>query len=860
MEKLLLIDGNSIMNRAFYGVPDLTVESGLHTNAVYGFLNILFKFLDEEKPDYLAIAFDMHAPTFRHKMFEGYKGTRKGMPEELKEQVPYIHKMVSLLNIPALELEGYEADDILGTLAKRGQAQGLLVTLVSGDRDLLQISDTNIKVRVPKTVHGKTTVEDYFPDDVYAKYGVTPKEFIDLKALMGDSSDNIPGVPKVGEKTATELIKEYHSLDSIYDNLDKISKPAIKNSLSENKDLAYLCLKLATIEINSPVTVSFEDLKLNITYTDEGYKLVKELSLKSFYSLFENNLSDNKSSDIDVDFEKVEDFLSFSLLKERLLKSNICSFGKSDCGYSFVTETENLYITDMFDVNSLLNDFLKDYKGTFVCLDSSLIYPILENSYFAQSTTELTANLFFVDLAAYLVNPTRNDYSLESLLNDYLHISVNKESVEASLVNFVYSTKELYLFLVNSLSESAQLDLYKNVEMPLSVVLFEMQKTGILVDNSGLLSFGENLDVFIDKLTKEIFNEAGHEFNILSPKQLGAVLFEEMKLPYSKKTKTGYSTSADVLDKLAGEYDFVRKILEYRTYTKLKSTYVEGLSKAVGEDNRIHSQFLQTVTATGRISSAEPNLQNIPIRTELGRELRKVFIPKENCKFIDADYSQIELRILAHLSKDPVLTDAFLTGKDIHTVTASSVFHVPEEEITPLQRRTAKVVNFGIIYGISSFSLGQDLNIGKKEADKYIKEYFEIYPKIKEYLDSCVENAEQSGYSVTAFSRRRPIIELKSSQFMQREFGKRVAMNAPIQGTAADIMKIAMIKVRDTLLEKGCKSKILLQVHDELLLEVNNDEIDLVSEILADGMEKAVSLTVPLTVEVMSGDNWYEAK
>ena len=860
MDKLLLIDGNSIMNRAFYGVPDLTVESGLHTNAVYGFLNILFRFLDEEKPDYLAIAFDMHAPTFRHKMFEGYKGTRKGMPDELKEQVPYIRKIISLLNIPSIELEGYEADDILGTIAKRGQAAGFEVTLLSGDRDLLQISDKHIKIRIPKTVHGKTTVEDYYPADVFAKYGVTPAEFIQLKALMGDSSDNIPGVPKVGEKTATELIVSFHSLDSIYANIDKITKPAIRNSLSKNKDLAYLCLKLATIEINSPVSVSFEELRCDIKYTSEGLDLIKELSLKSFYRLFENNLSDNKLPDFDAEYESINDFISFSLFKERILQSKICSFCRDDSGFAFATDSDNFYVSNMFDVKSLLNELVSLYKGVFICLDASSIYSLLDDSFFEKDSHTATQNLFFVDLAAYLCNPTKAEYSFDTLLNDYLHKSVNKSTAESSLVNTACMLKELYKFFDDNLKETCQNDLFRNVEMPLSLVLYEMQKIGIFVDKVGLLEFGTKLDISINKLTEEIYNEAGHEFNISSPKQLGVVLFEEMKLPYSKKTKTGYSTSADVLEKLAAEYSIVNKILEYRTYTKLKSTYVEGLTKAIGEDGRIHSQFLQTVTATGRISSAEPNLQNIPIRTELGRELRKVFIPAASSKFMDADYSQIELRVLAHLSDDTVLKNAFLTGKDIHSVTAASVFHVPVDEITPMQRRTAKVVNFGIIYGMSSFSLGQDLNIGKKEADKYIKEYFEIYPNIKNYLDLCIENADKNGYSVTAFNRRRPITELKSSQFMQKEFGKRVAMNAPIQGTAADIMKMAMIKVRDSLISKGCKSKILLQVHDELLIEVFNDEFDTVKEILMDGMQNAVSLSVPLIVEVMSGDNWYEAK
>lgn len=861
MPKLLLIDGNSIMNRAFYGVPDLTNVNGLHTNAVYGFLNIMFRFIDEEHPDYMAVAFDLHAPTFRHKMYEAYKGTRKGMPDELREQVPYVKKIVNLLNIPIVELEGYEADDLLGTLAKKGQSDGFDVTLVSGDRDLLQIADSHIKIRIPKTVRGQTTIEDYYPEDVIKAYEVTPEEFIHMKALMGDSSDNIPGVPKVGAKTAQELIVTYHNLDNIYSNLDNISKASIKTSLEENKELAYLCLKLATIEINAPLNKEPKELNFEPTFTTDGLALIKELGLKSYYKKFEDNLTEKPLVEENVDFDTVFDFAAFISFPSVIKNSSVVAYVKGDYGSAFYADDKYYFVPLMFDTKDVLNCVLNGFNGVFITSDSEMFFSNFDKKELRKNSSLITDRLFFVDLAAYLVNPLNNDYSISALADMYFHLNVSAKPVsEEDLVKNVNAVFKLYNFLKKELEDSNQYDLFKNIEMPLSLVLYEMQRTGILVNPDGLKEYSANLEASIVKLEKEIYEEAGHEFNILSPKQLGVILFEEMGIKGGKKTKTGYSTSADVLEKLSGEYPFVDKILEYRGLTKLKSTYADGLFEAIGEDKRIHSKFLQTVTATGRISSAEPNLQNIPIRTELGRELRKVFIPKEGCFFADADYSQIELRVLASLSKDPVLIDSFISGKDIHAVTASRVFDVPLEKVSSNQRRMAKVVNFGIIYGMSSFSLGQDLNISKKDADKYIEEYFNQYPSIKAYLDSCVSDAVTNGYSLTSLLRRRPIPELKASMFMQKEFGKRVAMNAPIQGTAADIMKLAMIKVRDALVNNNLKSEILIQVHDELLLEVDKDEKDQVLKILLDNMQNAYSLAVPLTAELETGDNWYEAK
>ena len=862
MEKLLLVDGNSIMNRAFYGVPDLTNVNGLHTNAVYGFLNILFRFLDEEKPDYLAIAFDLHAPTFRHKLYDAYKGTRKGMPDELREQVPYIKNLVKEMNIKTLELEGYEADDLLGTMAKKAQKEGIEVSLLSGDRDLLQIADEHIKIRIPKTIKGQTTVEDYYPSDVLAKYNVTPLEFIHMKALMGDSSDNIPGVPKVGEKTAAELIIKYHSLDKIYESLEEITKNAIKTSLAENKDLAYLCLKLATIEINAPIEFDRDELKNVITYSEGGYNILKELGLKTYIKKFEDNMTSEVK---EVEFTEPEVRVADSIesVIEILNKENVkdTAFLKGMFGAMFAFSDKYIFIPGTLDYYPLIKKILFDSETSLIVHKASDVYDILDDEDLNVPSKNITGKIFALDLSAYILNPLNNSYTKESLLSDYLGLSVPAEpTCEKDMAKILYGFLKLKNELDERLNETGQKDLFNDIEMPLSLVLYEMEKTGISVDKSGLKKYGDELNISIEALEKKIYELAGEEFNILSPKQLGVILFEKMNMPYSKKTKTGYSTSADVLEKLSAEYPFVSDILEYRALTKLNSTYAQGLSDAISDDGRIHSHFLQTVTATGRISSAEPNLQNIPIRTQLGRELRKVFIPDSDSIFADADYSQIELRILAHLAGDDVLIDAFNSGKDIHSLTASKVFNVPIEEVTSSQRRAAKVVNFGIIYGMSSFSLGQDLEISRKEAEKYIKEYFEGYPKIKAYLDSCVENATKNGYSLTSFLRRRPIPELKASQFMQREFGKRVAMNAPIQGTAADIMKISMINVRDSLIKNNLKSRILIQVHDELLLEVKKDEKEKACQILKEEMENARKLSVPLTVELNVGDNWYETK
>lgn len=903
-DKLVLIDGHSILSRAFYGIPDLTNSSGLHTNAVYGFLNIMFKILDEEKPQYLAVAFDLKAPTFRHKMYDAYKGTRKPMPEELHEQVPVIKEVLTSMGVLIMSKEGYEADDILGTMAKKGQSMGLEVALVSGDRDLLQISDKHIKIRIPKTKPGKTEIEDYYPEDVIAKYQVDPIQFIDLKALMGDSSDNIPGVPKVGEKTATDLIVTYKSLDGVYENIEEISKKSIKESLIENKDLAYLCQKLARIDIHADIPYEIVDAKIGELFTPESYDLFKKLELKTFFSKFDSKTTAENQKEfvykVISETKEINAYLK-ALKKETLIGIEFFKADKHEekegqlslfetieyktiNGLAITTENETVFLEcksteSEQSVLTVLRELVKDKKCTISVANCKNNYDLLsEQGIYDHSLSDETSHIFDPVIAAYLLNPNKNDYTLQDISQEYFHRNLktfqevfgkkkpsevyaqNKEDVCNYYANMSFVAYQSYKVLSEKLAEQNMLSLYKNIEMPLSLCLFEMEKEGVLVRLDELKEYGNSLVNRIDELENIICEEAGEKFNINSPKQLGEILFEKLSIPGGKKTKTGYSTAADVLESLSGDYPIIEHVLEYRGLTKLKSTYADGLENQIAEDGRIHTTFQQTVTSTGRLSSTDPNLQNIPIRMELGRLIRKVFVPKDGFVFMDSDYSQIELRILAHMSEDKQLIDAYKMAEDIHAVTASKVFHVPLEEVTPLLRRNAKAVNFGIVYGISSFGLSQDLSISKKEAEEYINGYFETYPGIKNFLDNCVNDAKNEGYSVTMYGRRRPILELKSSQFMVRKFGERIAMNAPIQGTAADIMKLAMIGVRDALKKEKLNSKILLQVHDELLLEVDKNEEEKVREILTTQMENAAKLSVPLDVDLHVGDNWYDAK
>ena len=892
-KKLILIDGHSILNRAFFGIPDLTNSEGIHTNAMYGFLNIMFKFIDEEKPDYITVAFDLSEPTFRHKAYEAYKGTRKPMAPELKQQVPLIKELLRMMNITVIEKAGYEADDIIGTIAKRSAAAGIDVSVISGDRDLLQLAEEKIQIRIPKTKKGVTEVENYYPEDVVALYGVTPLEFIDMKALMGDTSDNIPGAPGVGPKTASAIIQKYHSVDNVLAHLDELKPPKAQKSITENAEQVKMSRFLAEININVPLDYNIENAEIGDFYNPASYELFKKYNFKTMLKRFDKDMTAAPKADALKDIVVIQELGdSENIIKKAcevinnggnlglsIIHEEKCIYGLGIC----LSEKETYFIIKQ---GFITDEYLKDAVQKLGVLSDTnkkrqiRVFDLKEILWAFEKDGNLRISQeAFVDvsIASYLLKPNDENYEPEQIALQYLNITFpskselfGKAGVQEMLMTKLdelaeYACESAYVSLFSAdlilkeLENENMTELFANIEMPLVFVLYDMQKEGVRVDKEGLKSYGEVLGNRIQVLEKEIYDEAGEEFNINSPKQLGIILFEKMNMPYKKKTKSGYSTAADVLDKLAPEYPFVKKILEYRQLAKLKSTYADGLAAYISEDGRIHGKFNQTITATGRISSTEPNLQNIPIRMELGRQIRKVFIPKEGCVFLDADYSQIELRIMAHMSKDEKLIEAYNMAEDIHRITASQVFGVPFDEVTDLQRRNAKAVNFGIIYGISSFGLSQDLSISRKEASDYIEQYFKTYPKIKGYIDSMVEDAKKTGYSLTMFNRRRPIPELKSSNFMQRSFGERVAMNAPIQGTAADIIKLAMIRVYDALKKGGYKSKLLLQIHDELLVETYPDEIEDVKKIIEDGMKNAVKLSVPLEIDMKQGNNWLEA-
>ena len=869
-EKIVLIDGHSILNRAFYGVPDLTNADGLHTNAVYGFLNIMFKILDQEKPEYLTVAFDVHAPTFRHEMFEEYKGTRKPMAEELRQQVPVIKEVLQAMGVKIVEKAGLEADDILGTISRMSERRGLEVSVISGDRDLLQLATEHVKIRIPKTKKGQTEIEDYYAEDVLNAYQVTPTEFIDLKALMGDTSDNIPGLPGVGEKTATKIITEYHSIENAHEHASELKPPRASKAIIEHWDLAVLSKTLATIKLDAEIDYEFADAKLGNLYTDEAYVYFQKLQFKNLLGRFETSELSNKIEDAFetiTNKEKAEQIFTDAAKAERV-------------GIALCKNTE--------DVLPLFAD-LAEFAGIALCCSDEHVYYIktgndISSAWLKEQTVQLVeknecciffdvknamgelgslpvSHCFDGTIAAYLLNPLKSDYTGEDVARERLNLLIEDKLPDDSKACYeAYTGWKAAPILQEQLKENNMWKLFVDVEMPLVETLYDMEQCGVRVEADELKAYGEKLGVRIHELEQEIYEEAGEIFNINSPKQLGVILFEKMGLQGGRKTKTGYSTAADVLEKLAPEYPIVAKILEYRQMAKLKSTYADGLAGFIQADGRIHGKFHQTITATGRLSSAEPNLQNIPVRMELGRLIRKVFIPEDGFVFVDADYSQIELRILAHCSGDDMLINAYRQAQDIHRITASQVFHVPFDEVTDLQRRNAKAVNFGTVYGISSFGLSQDLSISRKEAAEYIDQYFLTYPGIKTFLDNTVASAREHGYVETLFGRRRPMPELKSSNYMQRSFGERVAMNAPIQGTAADIIKVAMIGVSRRLKEKQMKSRLVLQVHDELLIETYIPELEQVEEILKEEMERAADLKVPLLVDMHTGNNWYEAK
>ena len=869
-KKIVLIDGHSILN-----------SEGIHTNAVFGFLNILFKILDEEQPEYLTVAFDVHEPTFRHKMYAEYKGTRKPMAEELRQQVPLMKEMLTAMGIQVVELAGYEADDLLGTLSRRAEEEGFLVSVVSGDRDLLQLATERVKIRIPKTKKTGTEIEDYYAKDVKERYHVTPTQFIDVKALMGDTSDNIPGVPGIGEKTAMSLIEAYESIENAYAHVEEIKPNRAKENLKAHYDMAQLSKTLAAIDVHVPIDFMFEHAKVGNFYTKEAYLLCKRLDFKKMLGRFELDAPQNT---METHFRKIEDFTQAEDFLTRASKSGCCGmvplmekgtlfgaaicFGEEDTAFLSVGG----FLTEAY-LKEKLKEMMLKQQVSFLDLKSQV-------KCFDLPTTDvsLRKRLFDCGIASYLLNPLQSDYAYEDIAKDMLNLMIPSQADfigKTNLFTAMAALPEAFLkcvcymaytawkakdILTDKLKETDMITLYEEIELPLVYVLASMEKEGICADKGALAEYGNQLSGRIAELEQSIYEKAGEEFNINSPKQLGVILFEKLKMPYGKKTKTGYSTAAEVLDKLAPEYPLVADILEYRQLAKLKSTYADGLANFIDGTGRIHSTFHQTITATGRISSTDPNLQNIPIRMELGRSIRKVFLPAEGCIFVDADYSQIELRVLAHMSGDETLIQAYRQAEDIHRITASQVFHVPFEQVTDLQRRNAKAVNFGIVYGISSFGLSQDLSISKKEAAEYIERYFESYPKIKAFLDGLVASAKEKKYSLTMYHRRRPLPELSSGNFVQRSFGERVAMNAPIQGTAADIIKIAMIRVHDRLAEEGLQSKLILQVHDELLIEARQEELEQVKQILKEEMRKAADLSVDLEVDMHSGANWYEAK
>ena len=871
MERLLILDSNALLNRAFYAIPELTTSEGIHTNAVYGFVNMLFKMKEELKPDYIVAAFDKKGPTFRHKEYEDYKAGRKKMPSELAEQFPIIKELLGLLSITKYELEGFEADDIIGSLAKYAEKNNIEVFIVTGDRDALQLASENINVVITKK--GVTETATYNYKSFVDEFGVTPTQFIDVKGLMGDKSDNIPGVPGVGEKTAYKLIQTYGSIEEVLNNIDNISGKKLKENLETYREQAIFSKKLATIVTEVPIEFDLDEIKSQESYDKEGLKkLLLKLQMKS--------MIDKLPKGDNIDEESIEEVIDITYINS---SKSFLDLSKSLKGEIYISyETMN---SEKYSEISLKNVYLSSDSKTYFIKFDEIVNEDKDNAYLSLKTimenkdikkvihdgkaliTILNKLNIFIEsfdfdtaIAAYLINSARNAYDLLSLINEYLGEDVNGNEDEIKCkVNS--KLKDIYNILHSKIKDENMEELYYKVEHPLIFVLSSMESLGFNINKSMLDDLAVKFKEEISTTEKEIFDLAEEEFNINSPKQLGKILFEKLDLPVIKKTKTGYSTNAEVLEKLQDKHEIIPKITYYRQITKLNSTYVEGLKNVIDVDGRIHSTFNQTVTTTGRLSSTEPNLQNIPIKYEMGREIRKVFIPDETEDvLLSCDYSQIELRVLAEMSEDTNMIDAFKHHSDIHRKTASEVFRVPVEEVTSLMRSRAKAVNFGIVYGISDFSLSQDLHITKKEAAEYMEIYFDRYPKIKGYLDGLIEEAKENGYVLTILNRRRFIPEIKSSNRIVKALGERLAMNAPIQGSAADIIKLAMVNVYNKLREKELKSKIILQVHDELILNVKKDELEEVKNIVKNEMEKVLEMKVPLEVDINIGKTWYEAK
>lgn len=884
-DKILIIDGNSIINRAFYGVPLLSSKTGEYTNAVYGFLNILFKLLEDEAPSYAAVAFDLKAPTFRHIKYGAYKGTRKGMPDELASQLPILKNILNKMNIKIYEKEGYEADDILGTIAKTTERAGLCPIIISGDRDLLQIATDTIKIKIPKTKGGKTEIEDYFSKDVFSRYGVTPLEFIEVKALMGDASDNVPGVPGIGEKTALKIISQYKTVENAIENASYIKPKKASENLTLYKDQALLSKELVTIITDADINFNLDDTKLSDIFNDDVYEEIRRLEFKSMYAKFaKKEPAENKISERYSFISKRADAKSFFLNMNPWLEySYYITTDKADnnkvIGVSFSCE-------DNRGTFLLINDYLSEKElfrmaeGFFSGETPKIAHDAKKDIHILSRHNIKLENLVFdTMLAGYIIDSTKETYNFDDIAKDFLNETYSSEEKLLGkgksrkkisslpfeeLLSFACLPSDISFrsknIMENIIKENNQEKLYFDIEFPLIFVLADMELAGIKTDKNKLSEFGKELSEKINLLVKEIYVLAGEEFNINSPKQLGEILFDKLGYKGGRKTKKGWSTSADVLENLKYE-PIVAFVLKYRTYTKLKSTYADGLINVIDEHTkRIYSTFNQAITATGRISSAEPNLQNIPIKLEEGKQLRKVFVPEDGFIFVDGDYSQIELRVLAHISGDEALINAFKEGADIHRTTASQVFGVPFSEVTAFQRSSAKAVNFGIIYGISSFSLSRDLKITKQEADYYIESYFKKYPDIKNYMNKSVADAKENGFAKTIFNRKRIISEISSPNYTRRSFGERAAMNMPIQGTAADIIKIAMLKVYNRIKKENLRSRLILQVHDELLIETLIEEKEIVKKLLKEEMETAVLLKVPLEIDIHEGKDWYDAK
>lgn len=866
MKKLLILDSNSILNRAFYGVRYLSAKDGTPTNAIYGFLNILLKLIKEQEPDYICAAFDVKAPTFRHKQYEGYKAQRKPMPEGLAAQMPLAKDVLRAMGVTILEKEGYEADDIIGTVARLCEESEISCFIATGDKDDLQLASDKTKVILTVTKSGYNETIIYDDKAVKEKYHVTPTEFIDVKALMGDPSDNIPGVKGVGEKTAMSLIEKHHSIEYIYENIDDIGlKGAMLQKMKDGREMAFMSKELATINRNTPIEFNAEECVFDgFENNGELYEILKRLELNSIIKKLDLSGGDNVKENEDI----FKDF-SYQVGDKNMISGDkvtvVLDFDGDNISSAAVGAGNNaVVLNEQDDIKELLEDdsiakVMFDVKEAIVKLNGRIDI---------KNISDDTA------IAAYLVDPAKNEYTIEKLASEYFGTVIEKPEVkQLSLLDDVETDRSEYLAkcavalgvlnerIGDKIKENGQEKLYQEVELPLVTVLAHLEINGFLVDDHQLKEFADKLGEKIDALTNEIYMLAGEEFNINSPKQLGVILFEKLELKPVKKTKTGYATNADVLEKLRDKHPIVNFIMEYRQLAKLKSTYCDGLRAVVNPNtHRIHSVFTQTVTVTGRLSSTEPNLQNIPTRTELGREIRKMFVAKEGYVLVDADYSQIELRVLAHIANDETMINAFRNNEDIHAVTASQVLGIPLEDVTKEQRSSAKAVNFGIVYGIGEFSLAQDLHISVKEAKAYIESYLEKYHGVRNYMESIKEQAKKDGYVKTMLNRIRYIPELKSPNYNIRQFGERVALNTPIQGTAADIIKLAMVRVDNRLINEGLKSKLILQVHDELIVEAHKDEVDKVKQILSEEMQSAMELNVPLKVDMSTGHSWYDAK